>query len=79
MLKKIFFCFDMLQKKIIYRIDSGAETAVYQAWLLKKNLTFNSLWKKNLASNGVWTKNPALTSTEKNNLLKKSLPALPPR
>ena len=34
--------------------------------------------KKNLASNGVWRKNPALTWTEKNNLLEKSLPAPPP-
>ena len=47
-----FFCFDMLQKKIMYRIYRGAETAVYQAWVLKK-IWPSILWKKDLASNGV--------------------------
>ena len=40
--KILFWCC----KKIIYRIDRRAETAVYQAWLLKKrHLTFNCVKK----------------------------------
>ena len=35
--------------------------------------------KKNLASTGVWKKNPALNIRWKNNLLKTTLPAPPPR
>ena len=74
--KKILLWY--VAKKLICRIDRGAETAVYQAWLFKKKKSDLQFFvKKNLASNGVWKKNPVLTSTENNNLLKKCLPASP--
>ena len=67
----------MLQKIKIYRIDRGAETAVYQAWLLKKKSDFQFFVKKKVASNDV-KKNLALTSTEKKVCWKKVFQPPPP-
>ena len=70
----IFFALIYCKKKIIiYRIHRGAETAVYQAWLVQKNLTFISLWKKIWLQFGVWKKS-SFNQLKKKSEKKSSLP-----
>ena len=75
---KCFFFALICCKIIIYRIDRGAETAVYQAWLLKKKIWPSILYEKKIWLQMVCEKNTALTSAENNNLLKKMSSSPPP-
>ena len=72
------FCLD-IAKKVICRIEKGAETAVYQARLLKRKMWPSILVKKNLASYGVWRKKSSFNINWKKSSVEKKSSRLPPQ